>query len=191
MNISLLRRLSGVTVVVLLTAFFIQSAGAADRSGSKAVSLKGKGPIEITSDRLDAYNEEKLVVFSGNVVATQADKVIRADQLFVYYKKKKGTKGQKSKDFGQEAGELDRIEARGNVQVTQGKKVVTGEHGVFYNDEQKIVMTGNPVMREGDNILKGERIIVLLDEDRGIVESSKEKRVTATIYPDESKNKKR
>ena len=190
MTRGLLRYLFRAMVAVLLTAIFIQSAGAADRAGSKAVSLKGKGPIEITSDRLDAYNEEKLVVFSGNVVAMQADKVIRADQLFVYYKKKKGTKGQKSKDFGEEAGELDRIEARGNVRVTQGKKVVTGEHGVLYNDEQKIVMTGNPVMREGDNILKGERIIVLLDEDRGIVESSKEKRVTATIYPDVSKNKK-
>jgi len=99
MTRGLLRYLFRAMVAVLLTAIFIQSAGAADRAGSKAVSLKGKGPIEITSDRLDAYNEEKLVVFSGNVVATQADKVIRADQLFVYYKKKKGTKGQKSKDL--------------------------------------------------------------------------------------------
>ena len=50
-------------------------------------------------------------------------------------------------------------------------------------------MTGNPIMREGSNVIKGERIVVLLDEDRGVVESSKEKRVTATIYPDEGKRK--
>ncbi len=158
--------------------------------GAKAKSLKGGGPIEIVSDRLDAYNEEKLVVFSGHVVATQADKVIRANQLFVYYKKT-DDKAPKQAKTTTEAGDLDRIEARGNVIVTQKDKVVTGEKGVFYNDEQKIIMTGNPVMREGENVIKGDRIIVLLDEDRGIVESSKEKRVTATIYPEEAKKKKK
>ena len=40
-------------------------------------------------------------------------------------------------------------------------------------------------MQEGDNIIKGERIIFFLKENRGIVESSSTRRVTATIYPEE------
>jgi len=167
------------------------NADAAERSGDKARSLKGNGPIEIVSDRLDAYNDEKLVVFSGNVVAIQTDKTIRANQLYVYYKKKKEDKSGKDLKTNTEAGDLDRIEAKGNVRMTQGEKIVTGESGIFYSDEQKIIMTGNPVLKEGDNIIKGDKIVVLLDEDRGVVESSKEKRVTATIYPDESKKKKK
>jgi Uncharacterized protein conserved in bacteria len=47
------------------------------------------GPIQIVSDRLDAYNEKGLVVFSGNVVATQEDKIIKSDSLFLYYKKRR------------------------------------------------------------------------------------------------------
>jgi lipopolysaccharide export system protein LptA len=62
---------------------------------------------------------------------------------------------------------------------------------VFYSDEQRIVVTGNPVMREGSNVITGDRVVVLLNENRGVVESSAGKRVTATIYPDESKGKKK
>jgi len=151
-------------------------------------SLRGGGPIEIVSDRLDAYHQERLVVFSGNVVATQKDKVIKADRVFVYYKKNDKVAARRTTTM-ESADDLDRIEARGNVRVTQGERIVTGENAVFFNNEQKIIMTGNPVMREGSNIIKGDRIVVLLEEDRGVVESSNQKRVTATIYPDETKRK--
>jgi lipopolysaccharide export system protein LptA len=84
-------------------------------------------------------------------------------------------------------GDLERLEAQGHVTITEPNRIVTGDHAVFYYDLQKIVMTGNAVMSEGKNIIRGGKIIVLLDEDRGIVEGSESKRVTATIYPDEKK----
>jgi lipopolysaccharide export system protein LptA len=86
-------------------------------------------------------------------------------------------------------GDLDRIEAVGNVKMVQLNRVVTGEKAVFLQDDQKIIVTGNPVMREGDNVIKGERIIVLLEENKGIVESSQNKRVTAVINPEKGKKK--
>jgi lipopolysaccharide export system protein LptA len=177
-------------VAMIGVMFLVSNAEAAEGKADGVKSLKGGGPIEIVSDRLDAYSDNNLVVFSGNVVATQTDKTIHANQLYVYYKKKDDKDGKAFKK-NIEAGDLDRIEAKGNVRLTQGGKIVTGENGVFYNDEQKIILTGNPVLREGENIIKGEKIVVLLNEDRGVVESSKEKRVTATIYPDESKKKKK
>jgi lipopolysaccharide export system protein LptA len=174
-----------VTMVCLIALFSPGVTGSMENR-DKMVSLKGGGPIEIISDRLDAYHQEKLVVFSGNVVATQKNRVIQADRVFVYYKKSEKTIAKQAR-LKENPDDLDRIEARGNVRVTQGEKIVTGERAVFFNDEQKIIMTGNPVMREGSNVIKGDRIVVLLDENRGVVESSREKRVTATIYPDESK----
>lgn len=185
-----MNRILPVMVLFLLLLYSMPMSDASAEAGEKRTSLKGGGPIEIVSDRLDAYNQEKLVVFSGNVVATQKDKVIRADRLFVYYRKNGGTAAGRARTT-ENAEDLDRIEARGNVRVTQGEKIVTGENAVFLNDEQKIIMTGNPVMREGGNVIRGDRIVVLLDEDRGVVESSMNKRVTATIYPDETKRKNR
>lgn len=150
--------------------------------------LKEKGgPIKITSDRLDAYNEKKTVVFSGNVVATQEDKTIYADKLNIIYKKEAGPQGKKKPETA--GGELDRIEAEGNVRVVQLNRTVTGEKVVFLQDEQKIIVTGNPVLKEGENVIKGDRVVVLLNENKGIVESSKQKRVTAVINPEDRKKK--
>jgi lipopolysaccharide export system protein LptA len=150
-----------------------------------------KQPVHITSDTLEAFNDERLIVFSGNAVAVQGDKVIRSDKLLVYYKKG-ADEGKESKTAGiGQGGDLDRIEAKGPVRITQLKKIVTGDEAVYYQDDQKIIVSGNAVMREGPNIVKGDRITVLLDENRGIVEAPVKKRVTATIYPaEDSKQKK-
>ncbi len=146
------------------------------------------GQIQIVSDRLDAYNEKGLVVFSGNVVATQEDKTIKSDSLFLYYKKKEGESEKTGTAGIIKQGEIDRIEAEGNVRMTQGERIVTGKKAVFYNDEQKIIVTGNTVMQDGDNIIKGEKTVVFLKENRGVVESGPDGRVRATIYPKETKN---
>ncbi|SEM26369.1 lipopolysaccharide export system protein LptA [Syntrophus gentianae] len=145
----------------------------------------GKEPIRIDADRLDAYNDKRLVVFAGNAVAVQGDKVIKSDKILLYYKKKEGeAKKGAVKDIGR-AGDLERIEAKGHVIVTQGERVVTGEEAVYFQDAQKIVVTGNPVMREKKNVIRGDRIVVFVKENRGMVESSQHKRVTATVYPTE------
>jgi len=46
-------------------------------------------------------------------------------------------------------------------------------------------------MREGNNVIAGDRVVVHFNEIRGVVEGTTCKRVTATIYPDESKGKKK
>jgi len=48
------------------------------------------GSIHITSDRLDVYDDKGIVLFSGNVVATQDITVANSDKLFLYYDKKNG-----------------------------------------------------------------------------------------------------
>jgi lipopolysaccharide export system protein LptA len=153
----------------------------------KKMKMDKNQPIQIQSDRLDAYQEKNLVIFSGHAIATQGDKTIKAERLLIYYKDHPATPEKSSKvDMGT-TGDLEKIEAQGQVVITQVNRVVTGDQAVFYQDSQKIVMTGNAVMREGKNMIKGEKIVVLLDEDRSVIEGSERKRVTATIYPNEKK----
>ncbi len=161
---------------------------------SKQTGLKqpsSKEPVHITSDTLEAFNDERLIVFSGNAVAVQGDKVIRSDKLLVYYKKSADEGKESATASVGQGGDLDRIEAKGPVRITQLKKIVTGDEAVYYQDDQKIVVSGNAVMREGPNIVKGDRITVLLNENRGIVDSPEKKRVTATIYPAEDGKQKK
>lgn len=171
---------------MILTVSFAQAAK--DNKTAKN-QITSKEPIEIVSDRMDAYNEKKLVIFTGHAVATQGDKEIKADRLLIYYKKDSSKKDKVGDKAVEGAGNLDKIEAKGNVKVTQKQRVATAEEAVYIHDSGQIVMTGNPVLRDGKNIIKGDKVIVFVNEDRGVVESNPQKRVKAVIYPQEKQEK--
>lgn len=168
--------------------FFSAPSGPLPPGRGRVPGWKKGGPIQIVSDRLEAFQDERKVVFSGHAVATQSDKVIKANNITLFYHKdSKESTPQKTAESSNvySSGELERIEAAGNVIITQGQRVVTGDEAVFFQDTQKIVMTGNAVLKEDKNIIRGERVLVYLNENRGVVESSGKKQVTATIYPKE------
>jgi lipopolysaccharide export system protein LptA len=154
------------------------------------IGIDRAGPIEIVSDRLEAYNEKRMIVFSGNAVATQGALTIRSDRLTLYYKDQQKPASRSNAEPGN-TGSLERVEGKGHVIITEGERVVTGDEAIFDQDSQKITMTGSAIMREGTNIIRGDRIIVFLNENRGVVESAENKRVTATIYPGKEQEKKR
>ncbi|HPD56980.1 MAG TPA: LptA/OstA family protein [Smithellaceae bacterium] len=149
-------------------------------------------PIEINSDRMDAYNQEKLVKFSGHAVVKQGDKLLKADELRLYYKeepKKQVKKGKKPFDA---SGIMDRISATGNVSSTQGERTVSGDEATYYHETGQVIITGNVVMREGKNVVKGCRVTIYLNENKGKVEQCEpgtSERVQAIIYPQDIKSK--
>jgi len=182
------RSLRIIAALGVLTAVLYPS-GSAPAEAKPKPKIEKNEPIQIVSDRLDAYNEKRMVVFSGNAVATQGARTIRADRLTLYYKENRKTADRQAMEVAG-SGDLERAEAKGRVTISEGERVVTGEEAVFEQDTQKITMTGDAVLREGANIVRGDRIVVFLDENRGVVESAQNKRVTATIYPGEAQGKK-
>ena len=180
--------------IITLSVLLILSAASmvqAKDNPAKVNRLNSKEPIEIVSDRMDAYNEKKMVIFSGNAVATQGDREIKSDRLIIYYKKQPGKKDKTGVKAMEGTGDLEKIEAKGHVIVTQKERVATGEEAVYYQDSGQIIMTGNPVLRDGKNTIKGEKVIVFVNEDRGVVESKDKKRVKAVIYPQEKNEDKK
>jgi lipopolysaccharide export system protein LptA len=181
--------LACLSVVIGIGLLATWAQGQEVKTGQKEM-LDKRQPIHITSDLLEAFNDKRLVVFSGNAVAIQGDRVIRADKLLLYYKKtSEEGKPKETKDLGQ-TGDLERIEAKGRVNIAQGNRIATGDEAVYEQDAAMIVMTGNTVMREGKNVIRGNKITLLMNENRGIVEPQDKKRVTATIYPSEKKENK-
>jgi lipopolysaccharide export system protein LptA len=175
-----------ILCIGILTTILYPPRGARCETKQKP-GIEKDQPIQIVSDRLDAYNEKRMVVFSGNAVATQGARTIRAERLTLYYRDDQKKTGRSS--VGEGTGNLERMEAKGHVTITEGERVVTGEEAVFEQDAQKITMTGNAALREGDNIIRGDRIVVFLNENRGVVEGAESRRVTATIYPGETKKR--
>jgi len=144
-------------------------------------------PIQIASNRMNAYDEKGLVVFEGNAIAKQGERIIHAEAISLYYKKKKDDTMKKNIENLQKSGDLERIEARGNVKITQGDRIVTGNEAIYLHKEQKIIVKGNAVLREGKNVVRGRQVTVFLDENRGVVEGNPSDRVSATIFPSEEK----
>ena len=137
----------------------------------KESRLGGNGesaPIVIDSDRLEGDNEKNIVRFIGNVIAKRGDIIIHCESIFIMFDKSNKT--------------VKELIAEGDVKITQGDRIATGDKAVFENSEEKVILTGTPEIREGDNIIKGAKIIFFMAEDRGIVEADEHTRVNATIH---------
>jgi lipopolysaccharide export system protein LptA len=190
MTLRMLKRVLGVIVALSVLISVLCPPGFASGGTKPKPRIENNQPIQIVSDRLDAYNDKRIVVFSGNAVATQDARTIRADCLTLIYKENSGNA--ESSHAGIEGtGDLERVEAKGRVEITEGDRIVTGEEALFEPNLQRITMTGSAVLREGANVIRGDRIVVFLDENRGVVESLENRRVTATIYPGETQEKKK
>lgn len=168
----------------LLLVFLTAPAGAWAQEAKAAIDMNQS--LKVDADRLDAYNDKRMVVFSGNVVAVQGARTIYSESLTIHYKDDK-KKSRQPSALTKESGNIEKIEARGKVKIVEGQRTATGNFAVFEQDAQKITLTGNAVLKEGENSVAGDKVTVFLEENRGVVEGGENKRVSATIYPGEKK----
>jgi lipopolysaccharide export system protein LptA len=75
------------------------------------------------------------------------------------------------------------IIAEGSVRITQGERVASGQRAVYDKNEERIVLTGSPVVKEGPNSVQGHEIILFLDGKRSIVKGGQDGRVKAVFQP--------
>jgi outer membrane protein assembly factor BamD len=126
-------------------------------------------PIDITSDSVETYTKENLILFRGNVMARQKDIVIYADSLeAMIIDNGKG---------------IEKVVAGGNVKIQQGLRVANCEKAVFYNLDKRVVLTGDPRVREGDNIVSGEEIVFDIEQNRIEVKGGTSGRGKVRVYP--------
>jgi lipopolysaccharide export system protein LptA len=78
---------------------------------------------------------------------------------------------------------IERVTAGGNVKIQQGLRVANCEKAIFYNLDQKVILTGDPKVSEGDNIVSGDEIIFDIDQNRVEVKGGTSGRGKAKIQP--------
>ncbi len=146
-------------------------------SGVPAFGTNSKAPIQIDADRLEVFSKEQRAIYTGNVVAIQGDTTIKSAVMVIFYDRQSdraaSTAAADSKPEGQPEGTtLRRVEAKGGVTVISKDQVATGNDGVFDRGTNKIVLTGNVALSQGENVTKGEKLIY--DTETGVaqVESS-------------------
>lgn len=136
-------------------------------------------PTVITSNSLEIDNEKKTVIFLGDVTAKKDDWVIHCRKLILYYR---GDAEKGSTDT--EKLQVEKIVASGDVRILRsGSGEATAGEAVYYQADEKIILTEKPRVRQGEDVLEGSRITLFLEENRSVVEGSNKEKVRAVIAP--------
>ena len=122
-----------------------------------------RGPVHISSQRLEADYQKKLITFIGDVVARQKEFTLYADRLLLF--------------IGEEGEEIDKILARGNVRMVQDDKEAVCHEATYYHREGIVVLQGEAVARKEDKAAS--------DAQRSVTEGEGKERIKITISPRE------
>ena len=169
-------------IIPILSVIFSSSVVAGDRQ--KEVEKVESSEIVIKSDSLEIDNIRKIVIFTGNVDARKDNFIINCQKIRLYY-----LSDSTEMDSGKEDLKIDKIVATGKVKITRTNGgLAMAEQAIYYQNDERVVLTGKPVVKQGNDFVEGAKITLLLKENRSIVEGSEDSKVRAVISP---KNKKR
>ncbi|MGY4499786.1 lipopolysaccharide export system protein LptA [Bradyrhizobium sp. GM24.11] len=192
------KRRAIVAAVALGGAALIATGAAVAQSTMQGVPNAMQGfsqnrdqPIQIEAASLEMRDKKKEATFAGNVKVVQGDTTMTSKTLVVFYESSsdkaaapqaapaKGTKSAPAQSAPMQsatpgpggASSIKRLEARGNVVVTQKDQVVTGETAVFDTKTNLITMLGGVVLTQCQNVLRGDRLMVDMTTGVSRVES--------------------
>jgi lipopolysaccharide export system protein LptA len=178
-------------VVLMLGGAFAANAQTAAMSGvpnaMQGFSQNRDQPIQIEAASLEMRDKKKEATFSGNVKVIQGDTTMTSKSLVVFYDSGSGgqpaaspaTPKAPAKSAPMQAAtpgpggasSIKRLEAHGNVVVTQKEQVVTGETAIFDTKTNLITMVGGVVLTQCKNVLRGDRLFVDMTTGVSRVES--------------------
>lgn len=143
-------------------------------------------PVKIESNKLEVRDKEKLAIFTGNVFVQQGDTTMRSPELRVYYEGDAASaKPKLRKDRPSSAAakvsktetnvqqKIKRIEALGGVIVTSKDQKATGNRADFEMKQNIVVLTGNVVVSQGQNVMTGNKLVVDLNTSRAHMEGGR------------------
>lgn len=100
------------------------------------------------------------ITFFHNVLVKNPRGSIRTDRLILF--------------LSDQSEKVERVEAEGNVRITTGNRLGSSEKSVYYPDEKKAILIGKAMVREGENVVRGEKITFYLDRKEMEVEKGRE-----------------
>lgn len=181
-----------VLSILLFLTFPTSQAWSAEKQKSKAPQdqslMKSDSPLHIASDRMEVSQTDKIILFEGHVTVQQDDLTITGNRMKVFavagkkVDNQEGKKDDKKEAQSSMMDQVDRIEVEGNVKISQKEKVATAEKSVYYHQERKIILLGNPVVSQGQDSVRGRLITLYLAEGRSVVEGG-DAPVQAVLHP--------
>jgi lipopolysaccharide export system protein LptA len=171
-------------VIVMVLSPAAAQAPAGPPNALQGFSQNRGEPVKIESTSLELRDKDKVATFIGNVNLIQGDTTLRCKRLVVYYDqggKPGGMKVAQSTPGAEQ--QIRRVEAKGGVVVTQKDQIATGENGLFDTTANTVTLIGNVVITQGQNVLRGDKLVVNLTSGLSQVESVGQGRVQGLFAP--------
>ena len=147
-----MRSLTGFTFAAVLLA--AQPAAAALGATSS------DAPIDITADELEVQQAQCISIWKGQAEALQDNARLRADVLRTYMTvKPKGSAPAGGAGGTSACGDLIRMEAEGSVYYVTADQRVRSRSAVYDANTDTVVMTGDVIAVQGQNVLRGDRMV--------------------------------
>jgi lipopolysaccharide export system protein LptA len=191
-----LARSAAIVILAMVTCgeAGAQSAAQGVPNAMQGFSQNRDQPIQIEAASLEMRDKKKEATFSGNVKVVQGDTTMTSKMLVVFYESASALGAGNAKAAAKTAppmqsaspgpggsSQIRRLEARGNVVVTQKDQVVTGQTAVFDTKTNLITMLGGVVLTHCKNVMRGDRLLVDMTTGVSRVESDSGKGVQALI----------
>jgi len=137
--------LAAVAVIASAGPLRAQAADDNPAEATPGPETPAPGSTIITSDELRMDQVAHVAVFTGNVVATGTNFVMKCEEMTVNFDK---------------AGKVDTILAKGNVVVTQPGRVTHSGQAEYYRDDDKFVLTDQPTIVDNKNTISAPVITI-------------------------------
>jgi lipopolysaccharide export system protein LptA len=142
-----------------------------------------KAPMDITADEAELVQSKCQAIWRGSAEGVQGDSRLRADTITVFARPKGvGDNGQPA------CGGTDRVLAEGHVYYVTPQQHVRGDKAVYNAADDEIVITGDVIAVQGDDVARGDRMTIKVSTKEIKMESTitgagKSGRVRGVFYP--------
>jgi lipopolysaccharide export system protein LptA len=151
-------------------------------------------PVDISADEQEVITSQCKTIFRGSVEVLQDKARMRASTMTVYNRRKTPGKASSAPGGNNDCGDVDHVEADGNVFYVTPEQTVRGDHAVYDYATDTIVVTGDVVAVQGQDVARGDRMTIKTKTNDVKMESNAtgrgKPRVRAVLYPDQNKDKK-
>ncbi|CAN7511238.1 organic solvent tolerance protein OstA [Phenylobacterium sp. LjRoot219] len=145
------------------------------------LATNSNAPVDITADELETTNSACTSIWRGHAEALQDTARLRADTLTAEFALKDG-----GKTGG--CGDLVRLRADGSVYYVTPTNKVRGDAAVYDAKTDTLTVTGDVVATQGQNVLRGSRMVFNVSTGQGHMEGAargrnKAERPRGVFYP--------
>ena len=167
----------GASSLAAILAAVLTATTGPSRAAAILPGGNSKQPINIEAQKLDYFDKEQKLIYTGSVVATQGDSKLKASVLTIFLVPKTGDATASSSNS------VQRMLAAGPVVLLQRDQVGTGDSGVYDNATNTVILTGNVTLSQGPNVTKGEKLIYDLHSGQAVVRGGASGGVKSMFLP--------